>query len=189
VTSRARGGVRIKTATSISRPITIWLLGPVGQPEKLQVGLVHRPPAACARLRSRQEISLAARRGASLIGRSVVDTEGVELGYVVSEEPQHLVVGEGPVGKLRLGRRFVESVAERVILRGPAVELFAGLNVVDAQGEFVGIVRDTVETEDVLDSFIVEDEQGEMVTVVLEDVRSIDEWLELDVTSDSLYEG
>lgn len=132
---------------------------------------------------------VAARRGSSLVGRAVVDSEGVELGYVVAEEDRFLVIGEGTVGKLRLGRRFIERVADRIQLRAPAVELFTGLNVVDAQGEFVGVVRDTVESEDVLDSFIVEDEQGEMVTVLLEDVRSIDEWLELDVTSEALYEG
>jgi len=69
------------------------------------------------------------------------------------------------------------------------VDLFTGLNVVDVQGEFVGVVRDTMESEDVLDSLIVEDEQGEMVTVLLEDVRSIDEWIELGVTADAMYEA
>ncbi len=128
-----------------------------------------------------------ARRGPSLIGQAVVDTEGVELGYVASEEDQFLVLGAGPVGRLRLGRRFIDRVIDRVLLRGSVVDLFSGLNVVDAQGDFVGIVRDTVESEDVLDSFIVEDEHGEMVTVLLEDVRSIDEWIELDVIGDELY--
>ncbi|HKZ99484.1 MAG TPA: hypothetical protein VJ326_07850 [Thermoplasmata archaeon] len=123
------------------------------------------------------------------MGRSVVDTEGVELGYVASEEERFLVLGEGTVGKMRLGRRFVDRISDRVLLRGTAVDLFTGLNVVDAQGEFVGVVRDTIESEDVLDSFIVEDESGEMVTVMLEDVKSIDEWMELDVSSDSLYQG
>jgi hypothetical protein len=118
-----------------------------------------------------------------------VDTEGVELGYVASEEERFLVLGEGTVGKMRLGRRFVDRISDRVLLRGTAVDLFTGLNVVDAQGEFVGVVRDTIESEDVLDSFIVEDESGEMVTVMLEDVKSIDEWMELDVSSDSLYQG
>jgi sporulation protein YlmC with PRC-barrel domain len=132
---------------------------------------------------------MAARKGPTLVGRSVVDSEGVELGYVASEEDRFLVLGEGPTGKLRLGRRFVDRIADRVTLRAPSVEMFTGLNVVDVQGDFVGIVRDTVESEDVLDSFIVEDEQGEMVTVLLEDVRSIDEWLELGVTSEALYEG
>lgn len=118
-----------------------------------------------------------------------MDAEGVELGYVASEEEAFLVIGEGSVGTLRLGRRFVERISDRIVLRGTAVDMFTGLNVVDAQGEFVGIVRDTVETEDVLDSFIVEDESGEMVTVMLEDVKSIDEWMELEVSSDSLYQG
>ena len=132
---------------------------------------------------------MAVRRGPSLVGRTVVDAEGVELGYVSSEQEAFLVIGEGPIGRLRLGRRFVAQMDDRVVLRGTVVDLFSGLNVLDSQGEFVGVVRDTVEAEDVLDSFIVEDESGEMVNVLLEDVRSIDEWLELDVTSDALYEG
>ena len=130
-----------------------------------------------------------ARRGASLVGRSVVDSAGVEIGYVASEEPEFLVLGEGSVGRLRLDRRFIEHVADRIVLRGAASEVFAGLNVVDAQGEFVGVIRDTVEAEDTLDSFIVEDEQGEMVTVLLEDVRSIGEWMDLRVVGDALYKG
>lgn len=131
---------------------------------------------------------MAARKGPALIGRSVVDSDGVEIGYVASEEPQFLVLGEGSSGRMRLGRRFVERVVDKVLLRGTAAEVFSGLNVIDSEGEFVGIVRDTVEAEDLLDSFIVEDEQGEMVNVLLEDVRSIDEWMELGVTGDSLYE-
>ena len=132
---------------------------------------------------------MAARRGPSLVGRSVVDPDGVELGYVSSEEEAFLTVGEGTIGRLRLGRRFVGSVTDRVMLRGTVAEVFTGLNVVDAHGEFVGVVRDTVEAEDVLDSLIVEDEEGEMVTVLLEDIRSIDEWVELDVVAEALNEG
>jgi len=120
---------------------------------------------------------------------AVVDTDGVEVGYVSAEEPNAFVLGEGSSGRMRLGRRFVAQILDRVTLKGPAAEIFAGLNVVDAEGEFVGVVKDTMEAEDVLDSFIVEDEQAEMVTVLLEDVRSIDEWVELSVQGDSLYEG
>lgn len=111
------------------------------------------------------------------------------MGYVAAEDEKFLVIGEGTTGKLRLGRRFVDRITDRVVLRGNAVDLFTGLNVVDVQGEFVGVVRDTMESEDVLDSLIVEDEQGEMVTVLLEDVRSIDEWIELGVTADAMYEA
>lgn len=123
-----------------------------------------------------------------MVGLAVVDADGVEVGYVSSEEPNTLVLGEGSTGHMRLGRRFVSQIADRVTLAGPVAEIFAGLNVVDGDGEFVGIVRDTMEAEDVLDSFIVEDEQGEMVTVLLEDVRSIDQWVELSVSGESLYE-
>jgi sporulation protein YlmC with PRC-barrel domain len=131
---------------------------------------------------------LAARRGRSLVGMAVVDAEGIEIGYVSGEESNVLVLGEGSGGRMRLGRRFVSGVVDRVTLKGPSAEIFAGLNVIDSDGEYVGIVRDTNEADDVLDSFIVEDEEGTMVNVLLEDVRSIDEWVELSVSGDSLYE-
>jgi sporulation protein YlmC with PRC-barrel domain len=130
----------------------------------------------------------AVRRGRSLVGMAVVDADGIEVGYVSSEEPTVLVLGEGSGGRMRLGRRFVSGVVDRITLSGPVAQIFTGLNVVDSDGEFVGIVRDTNEADDVLDSLIVEDEQGEMVNVLLEDVRAIDEWVELSVSGDSLYE-
>jgi sporulation protein YlmC with PRC-barrel domain len=128
---------------------------------------------------------MAARRGGS-VGLPVVDPQGIELGYVSADQGEFLVLGEGSAGRLRLGRKFVDRIQEKVFLRGPMAEIFAGLNVVDNEGEFVGIVRDTVEADDVLDSLIVEDEGGQMVNVLLEDVRTIGEWVELSVTGDSL---
>ena len=129
---------------------------------------------------------MAGRRGRSLVGKTVMDPEGVEVGYVSSEEPNVLVLGEGSSGRLRLGRRYIVGVADRITLSAPVAQMFTGLNVVDSDGEFVGIVRDTLESDDVLDSFIVEDEEGAMLSVLLEDVRSIDEWIELSVSGDSL---
>ncbi|MBI4415993.1 MAG: hypothetical protein HY557_03310 [Euryarchaeota archaeon] len=128
-------------------------------------------------------------RGAhGLIGRQVVDSEGVELGYVASEDDRFLTIAEGPLGKLRLGRRFIASAGDRIVLRGASRDLFAGLNVVDNLGEFVGVVRDTMETEDVLDSLLVEDEGGEMLSVLLEDIRAIDEWIDLELSAEQVYE-
>ncbi|TLZ73457.1 MAG: hypothetical protein E6K10_00255 [Methanobacteriota archaeon] len=75
------------------------------------------------------------------------------------------------------------------MLKGTLVDMFTGLNVVDSAGEFVGVVRDTIETEDTWDSIVVEDEEGEMVVVVLEDIKSIDEFVELDVAGDELYQS
>jgi hypothetical protein len=120
---------------------------------------------------------------------TVVDADGVEVGYVSGEEPGHLVLGEGASGRMRLGRRFVRAVADRVTLSGPASEMFKGLNVIDSEGEFVGIVQDTMEADDILDAFIVEDERGEMVTVLMEDIRSIDQWVELSILGEALGEG
>jgi len=127
--------------------------------------------------------------GRGLVGKAVVDTEGIELGYVMTEDERFLTVGEGPIGSMRIGKRFVDRVADRVLLKGTLVEMFTGLNVIDSEGEFVGIVRDTMEAEDMLDAFLVEDESSEMLTVLLEDVRLIDEWVELSVKGDDLYES
>jgi sporulation protein YlmC with PRC-barrel domain len=128
-------------------------------------------------------------RGAhGLIGKQVVDSEGVEMGYVATEDERFLTIAEGPVGKLRLGRRYVANASDRIVLRGASRDLFANLNVIDSQGEFIGVVKDTIEAEDVLDSLIVEDEGGTMVDVLLEDIRSIDEWIELDIGTDALYD-
>ncbi|HEV8595588.1 MAG TPA: hypothetical protein VGR51_08680 [Thermoplasmata archaeon] len=127
-------------------------------------------------------------RGAhGAIGKQVVDSEGVELGYVATEDDRYLTIAEGPVGKLRLGRRFVASAVDKIVLRGPAREIFTGLNVVDSGGEFLGVVRDTMEVEDTLDSLLVEDEGGEMLAVLLEDINAIDEWVDLDVSSEDVY--
>ena len=127
--------------------------------------------------------------GTGLIGKPVVDTNDIELGYVAAEDETFLTVGEGPIGSLRLGKRWVDRVADRVVLKGTLVDMFRGLNVIDSAGEFVGIVRDTIETEDTWDSIVVEDEEGEMVVVVLEDIKAIDEFVELDVTGDELYQS
>lgn len=129
---------------------------------------------------------MAARRGQSIVGLAVVDSDGIELGYVSSEQGDFLVLGEGSAGTLRLARRFIERIQDKIFLNGPMAEIFAGLNVVDNEGEFVGIVRDTVEADDLLDSLIVEDESGQMLNVVLEDVRTIGEWIELSVSGEAL---
>jgi len=121
------------------------------------------------------------------IGKQVVDAEGIEMGYVSAEDDRFLTIGEGASGRLQLARAFIASVGDKVVLKGPAREIFAGLNVVDNQGEFFGVVRDTMEAEDVLDSFLVEDEGGEVVTIMLEDVRAIGEWVDLEVSADDVY--
>ena len=90
------------------------------------------------------------------------------------------------MGNVALGRRFVKQIVDRVVLSGPATELFTGLNVIDSAGEYVGVVRDTVESGDILDSLIIEDEEGAMLVTVMEDILMIDEWIELKISGDDL---
>ncbi len=103
-------------------------------------------------------------------------------------DARFLKLAEGPIGQVGLGRKFVRQVTDRVTLSGPASEIFAGLNVIDSSGEFVGLVKDTVESGDVLDSLIVEDEGGGMLVAVMEDISAIDEWVELRISGDELSE-
>src|SRR5439155_26301336 len=100
-----------------------------------------------------------ARRRHSLVGMTVVDPEGIEVGYVSGEETNVLVLGEGSGGRMRLGRRYGRGVADRITLSGPVAQIFTGLNVVDSDGEVVGIVLDKNEAEDYVVCVIVDDEE------------------------------
>lgn len=123
-----------------------------------------------------------------LIGKSVVDSEGVELGYVNAEDDRFLRLAKGPSGTLFLGKRLVHNVGDRITLGAPIFELLNNMNVVDSLGEYVGIVRDVVESGGMLDSIVAEDEEGEMVMVLLEDIRTIDQWIELALSQEELYQ-
>ena len=107
---------------------------------------------------------------------------------MVDADSRFLRLAEGPIGNVGLGRRFVKQVTDKVVLGGPASEIFSGLNVIDSSGEFVGIIKDTVESGDVLDSLIVEDEEGGMLVVLMEDISVMDEWVELRVSAEELEE-
>ncbi len=124
----------------------------------------------------------------SLVGKQVTDSDGIEVGYVLDADDRFLRLAEGPMGSIKIGRRFVQGVTDKITLNGPASAMFSTLNVIDSAGEFVGIVRDTVESGDVLDSIIIEDEEGDMIIALIEDVGIIDEWVELRISSDELHE-
>jgi len=101
---------------------------------------------------------------------------------------QFLKLGSSPLGSINLSKKFIDRITDRVLLKGPISSVLSGLNVIDSLGEFIGIVRDTVESGDFLDSLIVENEEGEMIVVTLEDIGLIDEWVELRISGDELYE-
>lgn len=118
----------------------------------------------------------------------MTDSDGIEVGYVMDADEKFLKLGEGALGHIKLGRKFVSGVTDKVVLAGPAATIFSGLNVIDSDGEFVGIVRDTVESGDILDSLILEDEEGGMLVALMEDILAIDEWVELRISGDGLSE-
>ena len=122
----------------------------------------------------------------SLVGKVVDDTEGIEVGFVAHADARYLSLGGGPEAAFRLGRRFVGLIADRVTLKAPIHELFANLNVIDRDGEFVGVLRDTIDMEDVFDSIIIEDEEGRLLTALTEEIRLIDEFIELSATGEEL---
>lgn len=118
----------------------------------------------------------------------MTDSDGVEVGYVNDVDEKFLKIGEGSLGQIKIGRKFISMVTDRVVLNGPAATIFSGLNVIDSDGEFVGVVRDTVESGEVLDSVILEDEEGNMLVAVMEDILAIDEWVELRISGGDLHE-
>jgi len=118
------------------------------------------------------------------VGKPVVDPNGVELGTVQEANEQYLTLGGAG---LHLGRQFVERVLDKVFVRSNWGEMLAGLNIVDNTGEFVGVCKDTVEDNYSLKSLILEDEEGVKVTVPLDSIRTIDNWIELQVGQGEIY--
>jgi sporulation protein YlmC with PRC-barrel domain len=119
-----------------------------------------------------------------LVGKPVVDPNGVEIGTVQAADDRFLTL-QG--GEIHLGRRFVQHVQDKVFVRARWHEILRGLNTVDNAGEFVGVVKDTVEDNYALKSLVLEDEEGAKVTIGVERVRFIDEWIELGVGQSEIY--
>jgi sporulation protein YlmC with PRC-barrel domain len=117
-----------------------------------------------------------------LLGKRVVDTDGLELGYVDKASEDELTVVEGPFGEwLRIHRNYVGDVGGEVRLLEPLQELLQDVEVVDSAGKSVGWVTDVIATGDVVDGLIVKGPRGNLF-VLLEDICSIGGRLTLDIT-------
>ncbi len=118
----------------------------------------------------------------ALIGRKVVDTEGLELGFVDEVSSDELTVGEGPFSEwLRIKRNYIGDIGEEVRLLEPLQEMLHDIEVIDSDGKSVGWVTDVIATGDVVDGLIVRSPRGNMF-VLLEDICSIGGTLTLDIT-------
>lgn len=117
-----------------------------------------------------------------MIGKRVVDSEGIELGYVSKTEEKFIEVSEGPFGELLLAKDYIGSEQEEeVILRDTVFNLLSGLKVEDSKGEDIGVVKETVSAGDVLDTLIIETKDNKLVFIVLEEIYKIANTISLDI--------
>jgi sporulation protein YlmC with PRC-barrel domain len=117
----------------------------------------------------------------ALLGKRVVDTDGLELGYVDEVSKDELTVGEGPFSDwLKIRRNYIGDVGEEVRLLEPLQELLQDVEVLDSEGQSIGWVTDVIATGDVVDGIIVKGPRGSLF-VLLEDICSIGGTLTLDI--------
>ncbi|MBM4249016.1 MAG: hypothetical protein FJ149_06210 [Euryarchaeota archaeon] len=117
----------------------------------------------------------------TLLGKRVVDTEGLELGFVDEVTKDELKVGEGPFREwLKIKRNYVGDIGEEIRLLEPLQEMLQDIEVIDSLGRTVGWVTDVIATGDVVDGLIVKSPRGNLF-VLLEDIRSIGGTLTLDI--------
>jgi hypothetical protein len=120
--------------------------------------------------------------GKALLGKRVVDTDGLELGFVDSATEDELTVGEGPFSDwLKIKRNYIGDVGEEVRLLEPLQELLQDVEVLDSARKSIGWVTDVIATGDVVDGIIVKGPRGNLF-VLLEDICSIGGTLTLDIT-------
>jgi len=122
----------------------------------------------------------------NLIGKRMVDAEGLELGFVDEVHGENITVGEGPFGDwLKITKNYLGNVDAEVHLLEPLQDLLEDLEVVDSRGRRVGKVTDVVATGDMVDGLVVETDDDELY-VLLEDICCIGGDLSLDITYEAL---
>lgn len=122
----------------------------------------------------------------NLIGKRMVDADGLELGFVDEVHGENITVGEGPFGDwLKITKSYLGDVDDEIHLLEPLQDLLEDLEVVDSKGRRVGKVKEVVATGDVVDGLVVETDDDELY-VLLEDICCIGGDLSLDITYEAL---
>ena len=117
----------------------------------------------------------------ALLGKRVVDTDGLELGFVDEVTKDELKVGEGPFSEwLRIKRSYIGDIGGEVRLLEPLQELLQDVEVLDSNNKSIGWVTDVIATGDVVDGIIIKSPRGNLF-VLLEDICSIGGTLTLDI--------
>jgi len=117
-----------------------------------------------------------------MIGKRVIDTEGIELGVVSKMEENCIEVSEGLFDELLLNKTYIgKEEEEEVILKNKIHNLLVEMEVLGSDGERIGIVKETVSAGDVLDTLIIETDDKSLFFITLEEIYKIDEKMTLDI--------
>ncbi len=117
-----------------------------------------------------------------MIGKRVVDTEGIELGVVSKVEEDCVEVSEGLFDELLLNKMYIgKEEEEQVILKDKIHNLVEGMEVDGSDGERIGIVKETIYAGDILDTLIIETDDRNLFFITLEEIFKIDKKMTLDI--------
>ena len=117
-----------------------------------------------------------------MIGKRVIDTEGIELGVVSKVEENCIEVSEGLFDELLLNRSYIGKEEEdEIILRDKIHNLLREMEVKGSDGKRIGIIKETVYAGDILDTLIIETENKNLFYITLEEIYKIDEKMTLDI--------
>jgi sporulation protein YlmC with PRC-barrel domain len=122
-----------------------------------------------------------------MIGKRVVDPEGIELGVVSKMKENCIEISEGLFDELLLNKTYIgKEEEEQVILKNKIHNLLAEMEVLGSDGERIGIVKETVSAGDVLDTLIIETDDKNLFFITLEEIYKIDEKMTLDLDLEAL---
>ena len=117
-----------------------------------------------------------------MIGKRVIDTEGIELGVVSKVEEDYVEVSEGLFDELLLNKAYIgKEEEEQVILKDKIHKLLEGMEVEGSDGEKIGIVKETIYAGDILDTLIIETDDKNLFFITLEEIFKIDKKMTLDI--------
>ncbi len=117
-----------------------------------------------------------------MIGKRVIDTEGIELGVVSKVEEDNVEVSEGLFDELLLNKTYIgKEEEEEVILKDKIHKLLEGMEVDGSDGERIGIVKETIYAGDILDTLIIETDDKNLFFITLEEIFKIDKKMTLDI--------
>ena len=90
---------------------------------------------------------------------------GIEIGFLLGEDDLFYEIGEGVFGTFLLSKGFKATKdEEKMVLEKPVADILQDMPVYSNRGEFIGRIRYVVASEELLDSFIIEEVESPPVS-------------------------